>query len=107
MNIAQLKKLFLTTLDSIDQEKENYVVDPKCDFIRQRKLSFKDILLYILSMGGGTILSELSQLTGGIPSLTVSAFTQQRYKVKVEVLKKFFHLFPIDHHKVLKIKSGS
>lgn len=66
MNIAQLKKLFLTTLDSIDQEKEKYVVDPKRDFIRQRKLVFKDTLLYILSMGGGTILSELSQLTGDI-----------------------------------------
>jgi len=93
MNIAQLKKLFLTTLDSIDQEKEKYVVDPKRDFIRQRKLVFKDTLLYILSMGGGTILSELSQLTGGIPELTVSAFTQQRYKVKAEAFKKFFHLF--------------
>lgn len=64
MNIAQLKKLFLTTFDSIDQEK--YVVDPKSDLIRQKKLGFKDTLLYILSMGGGTILSELSQLTGDI-----------------------------------------
>ena len=51
MNIAQLKKLFLTTFDSIDQEK--YVVDPKSGLIRQRKLGFKDTLLYILSMGVG------------------------------------------------------
>lgn len=65
INIAQLKKLFLTILDSIDQEK--YVVNPKCDFIRQRKLGFKYTLLYILSMGGEAVLSELSQLTGGIP----------------------------------------
>lgn len=93
MDIKQLKKLLLTTLDSIDQEKEKYVVDPKRDFIRQRKLCFKDTLLHILSMGGGTILSELSQLTGDIPSLTVSAFTQQRYKIRAKAFKNFFHLF--------------
>lgn len=93
MDIKQLKNLLLITLDSIDQEKEKYVVDPKRDFIRQRKLGFKDTLLYILSMGGGTILNELSQLTGDISSLTVSAFTQQRYKIKAKAFKHFFHLF--------------
>ncbi len=92
MDIKQLKKLLLTTMDSIDQKKEKYVVDPKRDFIRQRKLSFKDTLLYILSMGG-TILSELSQLTGDISSLTVSAFTQQRYKIRATAFKDLFHLF--------------
>lgn len=75
------------------KKKEKYVVDPKRDFIRQRKLGFKDTLLYILSIGGETILSELSQLTWDISSLTVSAFTQQKYKIRAKVFKDFFHLF--------------
>lgn len=93
MKVTQLKKLFLSTLDSISHEKEKYVVDPKRDFSRQRKLGFKDTLLCILSMGGGTIQSELSHLTGNIPALTVSAFVQQRSKIKPEAFKSFFHLF--------------
>jgi len=103
MNTAQLKKLFLTTLDSIDHEKEKYVVDPKRDFICQRKLGFKDTLLYILSVGGGTILSKLSQLTGGIPLLTVSAFIQQRYKMKSEAFKNFFHLLSQSNQNQVRI----
>ena len=75
-------------IDTLDQNKALYVVNPLKDFTRKRKLDFKRLIRLMLTMGSRTISGEIendfceTSIDPDRPS--ASAFVQQRAKIKHE-----------------------
>ncbi len=73
----------------------NHLVnDTECDFTRNRKLPFPDVVMLILSMAGCPIREELLEYFDyDINTATASAFVQARAKVMPETFEQLLHLF--------------
>lgn len=73
----------------------NHLVnDTECDFTRNRKLPFPDVIMIILSMAGCPIREELLDYFGyDINTATSSAFVQARSKVLPDAFEQLLHLF--------------
>ncbi|MGN0351447.1 MAG: IS4 family transposase [Roseburia sp.] len=67
---------------------------PGKDFSRIRKLPLQTMLLMLIGMGGGSLVKELYDWFGcSASTATVSAFVQQRDKIRPEALETIFHEF--------------
>lgn len=94
---SSVKKLLLSQVSLIDQNKKDFVRDPLRDFTRTRKLPFKDMLMLIISMECGSVRSELLKYFAYDPeTATSSAFVQQRDKIKPDAFKTLFQSFCAD-----------
>jgi hypothetical protein len=73
----------------------NHLVnDTECDFTRNRKLPFSDVVMLILSMAGCPIREELlDYFDYDINTATASAFVQARSKVLPDAFEQLLHLF--------------
>ena len=73
----------------------NHLVnDTECDFTRNRKLPFPDVIMIILSMAGCPIREELlDYFDYDINTATSSAFVQARSKVLPDAFEQLLHLF--------------
>ena len=72
------------------------VKNPKKDFSRKRKLPLETMLLMLVGMGSGSLSKELYdwfEFSADMPS--VSAFVQQRNKVRPEAMELVFRRLPI------------
>lgn len=72
----------------------DYVYEPNSDFARNRKLNFSTMLRLILSMGSsnlGTEILKYFNFEDEFPS--VSAFVQQRQKIKPDAFSHIFKEF--------------
>jgi len=83
----QVKRKLQLSINHIVRNKEMFVKQPKKDFTRNRKLSFKTMINIFLSLGGKDIGSELLEFLPPSCSVTVSGFTQQRDKLLPETFK--------------------
>ena len=71
-----------------------YVSDPKRNFSRERKLPFEKVLAMLISMGGGTLRSELIDHFHCSADMASSpAFVQRRAQLLPEALEDLFHRF--------------
>ena len=71
---------------------ETFVKNPGKDFTRERKLSFEQVLKFVLSMTGKSLRGELMEYFNLKTSMpTVSAFVQQRDKVDHRAFEALFH----------------
>lgn len=92
-------KVFVSLKNKIarlDQLKvvNHLVNDTECDFTRNRKLHFPDVVMLILSMAGCPIREELLEYFDyDINTATASAFVQARAKVLPEAFELLLHLF--------------
>lgn len=76
------------------ENKERYVKNPNSDFIRVRKLSLYDTIHQILDMNGGSLKKELYHFSRFKQiDLTVSAFVQQRSKIRSSAFETIFKEF--------------
>ncbi len=67
---------------------------PGCDFTRNRKLPFRKVISFLLSMEGGTLSTELLKYFGCSADIaSPSAFVQQRRKLSAETFPMLFSLF--------------
>lgn len=73
----------------------NHLVnDTECDFTRNRKLPFPDVVMIVLSMAGCPIREELlDYFDYDINTATASAFVQARAKILPEAFEQLLHLF--------------
>jgi hypothetical protein len=70
------------------------VKNPGKDFSRTRKLPLQTMLLMLIGMGGGSLTKELHDWFGyDTDTATVSAFVQQRNKIRPEALEMVFRKF--------------
>ena len=92
-------KVFVSLKNKIarlDQLKvvNHLVNDTDCDFTRNRKLSFPDVVMLIISMAGCPIREELlDYFDYGINTATASAFVQARSKVLPDAFEQLLHFF--------------
>ena len=54
-----IKAILLAAINELSKIPENYAVKPGVDFIRNRKLGFKDYMLMFLTMEADCIRKEL------------------------------------------------
>lgn len=92
-------KVFVSLKNKIarlDQLKvvNHLVNDTECDFTRNRKLTFPDVVMLVLSMAGCPLREELlDYFDYDINTATASAFVQARAKVLPEAFEQLLHLF--------------
>ncbi len=90
----KIKKIFKECVKNLSFQRSLFVKNPSKNFVRRRKLSFENVVNTILSMSSKTLKVELMQyfnLNKDAPS--VSAFIQQRNKIKYEAFEYLFKNF--------------
>ena len=91
---ASIKAALMHSIDKVSSDVERCVRVPGKDFTRNRKLSLKTMLLMLIGIGGGNLAKELYDWFGyKTDTPTVSAFVQQRDKIKPEALETIFKEF--------------
>ncbi|MFD3156324.1 IS4 family transposase [Haloimpatiens sp. FM7330] len=89
-----IKEKLEDILTDMQQYSWLYVNNPEKDFTRNRKLTFKEILRILLSMGGNSLNIELMKyFSYDHESATCSAFVQQRKKILPEAFEYLFNQF--------------
>lgn len=95
LNFSKILKKYLFSL--IDEMGKNYALytrNPNRDFSRIKKWSFSKTLLCTLSIGAGSLNSELLKFFNFDPKLpTVSSFIQRRTQILPSAFEHLFHLF--------------
>ena len=92
--IRTIKKKLDDAISQLCQVPWMFARNPGKDFTRSRKLPFRKLISFLLSMEGGTLSTELLKHFGcscEIPSS--SAFVQQRGKLSAAVFSSLFDLF--------------
>lgn len=88
-----IKAILLATINELSKIPENYAVKPGVDFIRNRKLGFKDYMLMFLTMEADCIREELYRFFGRTTDApSKAAFYKQRKKSKKTLFGTFFLL---------------
>lgn len=81
-------------IEQVATNPEACVKIPGKDFSRTRKLPLQTVLLMLVGMGGGSLAKELYEWFGySTETATVSAFIQQREKIRPEALAMVFREF--------------
>ena len=90
---AFIKKKLLSTIDSLDSDRAKFVNSEKA-FTRNRKIRFKDVLLFLLSLEQNSLNKELLEFYSYSPSSpSSSAMLQQRAKISPSVFPVLLHQF--------------
>lgn len=88
-----IKAILLAAINDLSKTPEKYAVKPGVDFIRNRKLGFKDYMLMFLTMEADCIREELYRFFGRtIDAPSKAAFYRQRKKSGKMLLGIFFLL---------------
>ena len=88
-----IKAILLAAINELSKIPENYAVKPGVDFIRNRKLGFKDYMLMFLTMEADCIREELYRFFGRTTDApSKAAFYKQRKKSKKTLFGTFFLL---------------
>ena len=94
-NIKLIKDKLDIIIDYMDKHKELFVKNPEKDFVRNRKVNFKDIIRIVLSMKGESVDRELYDYFGGdIESIyKANVFYSQRERIKEDTFEFLFDMF--------------
>ena len=89
-----VKETLLNCITEMDSCRYLYAVNPKQDFTRNRKLSFKNLITFLLYMGGNSIRKELIEYFDfNSDAITSSALVQQRDKLLPCALEQLLNSF--------------
>lgn len=89
-----IRNSLFSAITNVASIPENCVKKPGIDFTRNRKLPLSTMLLMLIGMGGGSLMKELNEWFDlSAHTASVSAFVQQRDKIKPEALECVFHHF--------------
>ncbi len=90
----RIKKTLFTIIRNLCADPELTARDPEKDFTRRRKLWPERLVKILLSMGGGSLNSELLEhFNYSANTVSASAFSQQRVKLRPELLERLFRAF--------------
>lgn len=100
-----IKAQLMSIIGKMSADPELFVKNPGRDFTRRRKLSFEKMMTLLLTMGGGSLQTELYKHEGYTAHApTSSAFIQQRDKLKPFALEYILHEFAIPSAKAKRYK---
>ena len=89
-----IKAILLAAINELSKIPENYAVKPGVDFIRNRKLGFKDYMLMFLTMEADCIREELYRFFGRTTDApSKAAFYKQRKKIKEDAFRNLLLAF--------------
>lgn len=93
-NARRIKRDLKKCIREIASSSDLYCQNPGVDFSRKRKLPFAEMMKAILCFSGKSLNKELLDIFGFKDNLaTVSAFVQQRDKIKPAAFEALFHQF--------------
>ena len=94
MKPKQVKNLLSSVISEVASAPQNCCVDPDRNFTRKRKISLKTLIRGIINMEGKSLSNELIDVFPGNEDMpSVSAFVQQRNKIKPEAFEVVFNKF--------------
>ena len=89
-----IKAILLAAINELSKIPENYAVKPGVDFIRNRKLGFKDYMLMFLTMEADCIREELYRFFGRTTDApSKAAFYRQRKKIREDAFRNLLLAF--------------
>lgn len=89
-----LKKNLLSIIADMQSAAQLFVKQPEKDFSRKRKISFSDMICFLLSMNGNTVRREWMEYWNFSTDMaSVAAFSQQRQKLLPDSIDFLFHSF--------------
>jgi hypothetical protein len=101
-----VKRRLNRCIAKLEKTKDEFVQRPGKDFTRNRKLSFKKLIEFLIVIGSGTQTKELLDFFNySLKIPTSSAFIQQRDKLKPSALLFLLHNF-VDTYKKIKTFKG-
>lgn len=90
----RIRSALYQSINKVAADLKTCVKTPERDFSRKRKLPLKTMLLMLVGIGGGSLAKELYDWFGySTNTATVSAFVQQRDKIRPEALEMIFKDF--------------
>ena len=105
MNFSNtLKSHLLSLIEEMASHPQDFTKNPKTDFSRTKKWSFKKTILFMLSMEGNSLKNELLKFfdfNSNLPS--ASSFVQRRAQILPSTLL-FITLPASNYPKILQIK---
>ena len=94
MKSKHVKRLLSSAIAEVADTPEDYCVNPDRDFTRTRKISLKTLIAGIINMECKSLPNELIDMFKGSENMpSVSAFVQQRDKLKPEAFEAVFNKF--------------
>ena len=92
--IKLIKRKLDETIEQFSKTYWMHTKTPDRDFIRNRKLPFKKVVSFLLSLEGGTLTTEMLKYFGySKETATSSAMVQQRMKIRPDAFAILFNLF--------------
>jgi len=91
--IREVKRKLKLSITQLDRNKHEYVHRPGKDFSRNRKVNFKDVINTFLCLSGKSMGNELLDVLPEKHQVSVSAFMQQRNKLKANTFRKLLTTF--------------
>lgn len=82
-----VKNTLCSIIASMAQNVENFVREPGKDFSRRRTFDFETLIQFVLSLGGNTLATEITNFFSYEAFPSASAFVQQRQKVLPEAFR--------------------
>lgn len=105
-NAKSIKKSMKKCIKEIASSSDLYCRNPGVDFTRNRKLPFPEMMKAILCFSGKSLNKEMLEIFGCKSNIaSVSAFVQQRSKIKASAFEALFHNFT-DKHTDVKLFNG-
>ena len=94
LRLDEVKERLEMSLDQLCEISWMFTKNPDKDFTRIRKMTFRDVIMCLICMEGGSLNSELLRYSHcGSGTVTPSAFIQQRNKISAEALAALLFLF--------------
>ena len=91
MKATDVKQILENILCEVVSAPATYVYEPQKNFSRTRKLPLHTVIKMLIGMSGNSLGKELLEWFGySEKTVSVSAFVQQRNKIKPETLKHIF-----------------
>ena len=92
--IRTIKKKLNDAISQFCEVSWMFCKNPDKDFTRSRKLPFRQVISFLLTMEGGTLATEMLKHFGCSREIaSASAFVQQRRKLNAAAFPSLFDLF--------------
>ena len=88
-----VKQVLLSEIDSLLDQRDLFLVNPKSDFTRTKKLSFEQTIIFPMVAASGDVANELLDYIGEKKLPLPSAMVQRRNQVKSEAFIELFRRF--------------
>ncbi|MBQ3441895.1 MAG: IS4 family transposase [Selenomonadaceae bacterium] len=94
-------------LKEMDNNKKQYVVNPQKDFTRNRKVTFYDMMWFLLFIGANSMSEEIRKAFNNkdFSYISDAAILKSRSKIKILSFKQLFHKFNDTLEKAKKYKA--